>query len=281
LLAATSSSCLAFVFRASLPFHSVQRFRLPASQFFLSPIHPLQSHAMKTRSLASLALLALVATASQARDPVLLPAQALPSAQLLSTPAAVGTPELAQELAQMHRVENARTPSQTEQAKADDADESVFLFASALGSAFKPEALPLTTALAAKAKADAGVVGSAPKQAFQRAHPYHADATLKPVCPTKTKQDSYPSGHTLAGYLQALVLIDLVPEQHDAILQRAAAYAHNRVVCGVNYPSDLEASRLLAYSAFAVMSVQPGYREEAAAARTELRKVLGLPARVR
>jgi acid phosphatase (class A) len=223
-------------------------------------------------------LLTLCAGAAQARDPVLLPVQALPAAQILSKPAAAGSPEEAQELLLMHRVESTRTPAQAEQAKADDADESIFLFAPVLGAAFKSAALPLTAALSAKVQADSGVVGSVSKQHFKRPHPYHADTTLKPVCPTKTKPDSYPSGHTLAAYMQALVLIDLVPEQHDAVLQRAAAYAHNRVVCGVNFPSDLEASRLLAYSAFAAMRVQPAYRAQVAAARTELRQALGLPA---
>jgi acid phosphatase (class A) len=77
--------------------------------------------------------------------------------------------------------------------------------------------------------------------------------------------------------MQALVLIDMAPEHQEAILQRAAAFAHNRVVCGVNYPSDLEASRLLAYSAYAVIRNQPAYQQEVQAARLELRRALNLP----
>jgi acid phosphatase (class A) len=77
--------------------------------------------------------------------------------------------------------------------------------------------------------------------------------------------------------MQGLVLIDMVPEQQEAILQRAAAFAHNRMVCGVNYPSDLEASRLLAYSAYAVIRNQPAYQEEVKAARQEVRRALNLP----
>jgi acid phosphatase (class A) len=49
------------------------------------------------------------------------------------------------------------------------------------------------------------------------------------------------------------------------------------VVCGVNYPSDLEASRLLAYSAYAVIRNQPAYQQEVKAARQEVRRALNLP----
>jgi acid phosphatase (class A) len=43
--------------------------------------------------------------------------------------------------------------------------------------------------------------------------------------------------------LEALVLIMMVPENRDAILTRADDYAHSRVVCGVHYPTDVEASK--------------------------------------
>lgn len=106
--------------------------------------------------------------------------------------------------------------------------------------------------------------------------PYNLDRTLHPVCKTKTKNDSCPSGHALAGYLAALTLVDLVPERRDAILARADEYAHNRLVCGVHFASDVQASRLLAYATHAAMLGNPAYQQQEAAARAELRKALGL-----
>jgi acid phosphatase (class A) len=103
------------------------------------------------------------------------------------------------------------------------------------------------------------------------------DKSLHPICATKTKNDSYPSGHTTAGYILALSLIDMVPEKRDAILARADDYANNRLVCGVHYASDLEASKLLAYTIHAVMANNPQYQKELAVARLELRRSLGLP----
>jgi acid phosphatase (class A) len=223
-----------------------------------------------------LALLSLIATA-QAREPALLPTDSIQPALILIQPAASGTSALAQELALMRQIAKDRTPAQIEQAVADDADESMFIFARVLGPKFNAATLPLTAALSAKVQSDSSWVGAPAKTVFLRPHPYHADTQFPTVCPTKTKHDSYPSGHTLAGYMQALVLIDMVPERQEAILQRAADFAHNRVVCGVNYPSDLEASRLLAYSAYAVIRNQPAYQQEVKAARLEVRRALNLP----
>jgi acid phosphatase (class A) len=116
-----------------------------------------------------------------------------------------------------------------------------------------------------------------PKELFHRVRPYNLDKTLSPVCVTKTKDDSYPSGHTIAGYLAALALVEMVPEKRDAILARADEYAHNRLVCGVHYPTDIEASKMVAYATHAMMDSNPQYRKELAAAKTELRRALSLP----
>ena len=89
---------------------------------------------------------------------------------------------------------------------------------------------------------------------------------------------SHPSGHSIAGLLPALVLLEMVPEKRDAVLARAVDYAQNRVVCGLNYPSDLQASKLLAYSAYASINANPAYRSELAATAAELRAALHLPA---
>ena len=128
----------------------------------------------------------------------------------------------------------------------------------------------------ARVKNDEGINTAPAKDGFKRVRPYNLDKTLHPICVTKTKNDSYPSGHTTTGYLMALTLIDMVPEKRDAILARADDYANNRLVCGVHYPSDLQASKLLAYSIHAVMGTHPQYQKELAAARLELRQSLGL-----
>ncbi|HWZ47700.1 MAG TPA: phosphatase PAP2 family protein, partial [Herbaspirillum sp.] len=177
----------------------------------------------------------------------------------------------------LHHLEATRTPAQVAQAQADDKNETMFIYKTVLGDKFTPENLPVTAAFAARLKGDEPINGNVAKELFHRVRPYNLDKTLSPVCKTKTKDDSYPSGHTIAGYLGALALIEMVPEKRDAILARAAEYGNNRLICGVHFPSDVEASKMVAYSTHAVMFNNPQYQKELAAARTELRQALGLP----
>ena len=178
----------------------------------------------------------------------------------------------------MHRIEARRTEAEVARAKFDDENENIFLFRDVLGDKFTKENLPVTAAFAARVRGDEGVNTDVAKAGFHRVRPYNFDKTLHPVCKTKAKDDSYPSGHATSGYLLALTLIDMVPEKRDAILARAEDYGHNRLVCGVHYPTDVPASKLLAYTIHAIMEVSPEYQKELAAAKAELRQALELDA---
>jgi acid phosphatase (class A) len=87
---------------------------------------------------------------------------------------------------------------------------------------------------------------------------------------------AYPSGHGTTGYLEGLVLTLIIPEKRDAILARADDYAHSRLVCGVHYPSDVVASKYVAYATMGIMMNNPQFKRELAAAKSEVRSVLGL-----
>jgi acid phosphatase (class A) len=195
---------------------------------------------------------------------------------LLPDPPAVGSAANNAELAELHRVEKERTPAQVAKAQADDAEEDMFVFKTVLGPRFAADALPITAALGAHVKNEQGIAGDELKRHFQRPRPYQTDPTLHPVCPVKPTADSYPSGHSLTGYLEAFTLSELLPEKRTEILARADDYAHNRVVCGVHYPSDTEASRRVAYAVFGYMLATPKFQQDLAAARVELRAALGL-----
>ena len=229
------------------------------------------------KSFILFSLIAASGAALAAHDPVYVPPTATNAAQILIAPAAPDSAAAREELAELHRIEAARTPAQVEQARADEGVETMFIYQSVLGARFNAAALPLTAALAKHVSNDEGVNSTPGKLAFNRVRPYNVDTTLHPVCKTKTKNDSYPSGHATAGYLGALVLIEMVPEQRDAILARADDYAHNRLICGVHFPSDVAAGKLLAYATHAAMDANPAFQVELAAARIELRHALDLP----
>jgi acid phosphatase (class A) len=114
------------------------------------------------------------------------------------------------------------------------------------------------------------------KGEFKRPRPYQFDRTLHPVCETVAQPNSYPSGHSIVSSLDAFILIRIVPEKSREILERADDYAHNRMVCGVHYPSDLAAGREVAYVLFGYLMAQPRFQNDVVAARAETRKRLGL-----
>lgn len=199
---------------------------------------------------------------------------------LLLPPPAVGSPANDSELAELHRIERSRTADQVAKAEADDKEEDIFIFRSVLGPAFSPDTLPITAALGAHVKNEEGAIGTQIKRIFARPRPYQIDATLHPVCKLDKAANAYPSGHALSGYLEAFTLIQLLPEKHDAILARADEYASERLVCGVHYRSDIEASRRMAYVVFGYMLATPRFQRDLEAARSELRSALGLPVTV-
>ena len=195
---------------------------------------------------------------------------------LVPAPPAVDSTANKAELAELHRLEQTRTPEQAAAAKRDEDEEDMFAFRTVLGAGFTPEALPVTAALGAHVKNEQSVAGSALKTEFKRPRPYQTDKTLHPVCALTEAANSYPSGHALTGYLEAFTLAEIVPEKRAEILARADDYAHNRLVCGVHYPSDIEESRRVALLVFGYMMATPRFEQDLAAAKAETRAKLGL-----
>jgi acid phosphatase (class A) len=210
---------------------------------------------------------------SYAKDPSFVSAEETRAFQILLAPAAAHSDKTRAELAELHHLEATRSDAQKVAAMADDKEESIFIFKQQLGDWFNAQTLPQTAAFGIRVKNDEGINTAPAKTGFARVRPYNLDTTLHPVCVTKTKDDAYPSGHATTGYLMALTLIDMVPEKRDAILTRADDYANNRLVCGVHYRSDIEASKLLAYTIHAVMANKPQYQQELALARAEVQRL--------
>jgi acid phosphatase (class A) len=227
------------------------------------------------RLLRSVGLAAAICTVASpgAAEPVFVSPDRLHGMLILAAPAASTSATTVRELAELHLIEASRTPEQVARAIADDNDESVFLFRDVIGANFNARSFPFTALLSTHVGHDESANTDPLKTGFGRVRPYNADRSLRPVCKTKKKDDSYPSGHATAGYLQALTLIELVPEKRDAILARADDYAQNRLVCGVHYRSDIEAARLVAYSVHAMMRESAQFKAELSAARDEFRAV--------
>jgi acid phosphatase (class A) len=171
------------------------------------------------------------------------------------------------------RLQKERTEAEIDAAQRDDQEEDIFIFRDVVGEQFTAENLPLTRQFSAQLKNDSEVVDPPLKHLFNRPRPYAVDKKLHPVCKLST-EPSYPSGHAMLGYLFGYVLAQMVPEKRDAILARADLYAHHRLICGVHYPQDLEASRIASAVLFGLISTNPEYRKELEAARHEIEQKL-------
>jgi acid phosphatase (class A) len=180
------------------------------------------------------------------------------------------------EIVELIELQKIRTPQEKTLAVSDD-KLSVFQFAPAvLGPKFTVANLPLTEELFRHLAKDAISIFNGPKDKWNRKRPFMVSTEVE-ACSEHASSGAYPSGHSIFGYLAAIVLADMVPEKEVELFERAAQYARNRMVCGVHYRSDIEAGRIggTVIAAFAMQN--PRFRREFEEVRKEVRKTLGLP----
>jgi acid phosphatase (class A) len=228
------------------------------------------------RTIFSLAFCLIPALAQNQRKPIFITPEQLNLSAILPNPPADDSPQGKAELAEVHHLQERRLPAQIAHAKADDAEEDMFIFRHIVGDKFTTENLPATARLSSHLHNDEGIMVNPAKSFFHKYRPFNLDATVMPVCKTNSnvKDYGYPSGHATTGYLEALALIQILPEMRDAILARADDYAYSRVVCGVHYPSDGHASKLAAYSMMSIIVNNPQFKQELEAARVEVRNAI-------
>jgi acid phosphatase (class A) len=166
------------------------------------------------------------------------------------------------------------TPAIVASAQAD-AQLSVFRFADVIGPPFKPENLPFATKFFERVSSDQANVVRAAKAYFNRPRPVVIDSGIKPV-ERVSANASYPSGHATFAYVDAIILADMLPEKAAAIFARADAYAHNRVIEGVHYPTDLEAGRISAAVIDNVLLHDAHFMADYEKSRLEVRHALRL-----
>jgi acid phosphatase (class A) len=220
--------------------------------------------------LALTLMLLCTSAAGQAADEApLLSGPPFTAHALLPAPPAEDSAITREELAELHNLQTQRTPAELARAKADAAEENVFAFSTVLGAQFTAKQFPLTTKLFERVtEAEKAALREA-KDYWHRRRPYVVDATLSPC--GNGSNGSYPSGHSTLAYMDATLLAQMLPERHDALFERAADYAHNRLVCGVHYPSDVEAGKTLGTVLAALLEREPELSAQIAAATTELR----------
>ncbi|GLQ87133.1 acid phosphatase [Dyella flagellata] len=195
---------------------------------------------------------------------------------LLPPPPAAGSAAAQRDLQAVLAVQHSRSAEDMAAAKAD-AEHSVFRFADAMGLTAQASTLPKTAAFFERvAKFDKLEVKQA-KMYWQRPRPSVVSTQVHALSKEKPGDWSYPSGHATFGYTTAVLLANMLPEKRAAIFARADLYAQHRVVMGVHFPSDIEAGKLAGTVIAAELLQDAQWQADYNAARSELRKALGLP----
>jgi acid phosphatase (class A) len=97
------------------------------------------------------------------------------------------------------------------------------------------------------------------KRQVRRPRPYVTHDDLKPCLPPESGF-SFPSGHSSWYTAASLLLADLIPERRARLEEMGRHGAANRVMCGMHYPSDVEAGQGFARAATAQIIASPQWQ---------------------
>jgi acid phosphatase (class A) len=165
------------------------------------------------------------------------------AAALLAPPPLPDSAEQAADMEEVKTVYHAASDAD-KQAAYKEKKFSVFNFTTTVGAYFVATNLPKTTAFFEKVQLDAETVTDLGKDYFHRPRPFTTDTNL--ANGKLEKSFSYPSGHSTESMVLALVLAEMLPAQHDAILAHARQIGWHRVQIARHYPTDIYAGRVLA-----------------------------------
>ena len=189
------------------------------------------------------------------------------AATILAPPPAPDSAEQAADLDEVRAVYHAASSNDIAAAYAEKKF-SVFNFTAAVGSYFVETNLPKTAAFFEKVQLDAETVTDLGKDFFQRPRPFTTDPSL--ANGKLEKSFSYPSGHSTESMVLALVLADLLPDKHDAILAHARSIGWHRVQIARHYQSDIYAGRVLAIAIVKQMKKSDSFEKDFAEVQAEL-----------
>ncbi len=145
-------------------------------------------------------------------------------------------------------------------------------FNEALGARFEESRFPQLFNIMQTVLADTRLYVDAFKVHYKRPRPYQANPDIKPIIPVEESY-SYPSGHGTRGMTAALVLAELFPARREALIKTGVTLGQDRVIGGVHYPSDIEASVTLAQALAASIVASDTFKTQVKAAQDEINRI--------
>ncbi|HEX2559009.1 phosphatase PAP2 family protein [Phenylobacterium sp.] len=245
----------------------------------------MRASAKLTLALAAFAVVGAAAAqqpAAPARPtPFLGAGEQVDTLKLIPPPPAAGSPDEAADLAAFRETRKLADSPRWTQATADVELFSPAAFTSwscAAGVRISAETTPATARLMQRALFDAGAAANPPKEHYKRPRPFTGVTARTCVAPASLGANaSYPSGHASVGWAWALILAELKPERANELLLRGREFGDSRVVCGVHYPSDVEAGRVIGAAVVARLHADAEFEAAMAEAKAELAKASAKP----
>lgn len=143
----------------------------------------------------------------------------------------------------------------------------LFYIAEPVGNWFNEQNFPAITQLLFNCIQDIRVTEFRLKRYFKRPRPYHLEPELHPLA--RINSPSFPSGHTLWAFTEALVFSEIIPEKREEFIKMAEEVRWSRELMGIHYPSDNEASRVLAWNLLSYWHNSPQFLADLEKAKIE------------
>ncbi|MGA9777977.1 MAG: acid phosphatase [Limisphaerales bacterium] len=186
---------------------------------------------------------------------------------LLAPPPLPDSPEQAADMAEVRAVCHA-APSNDVAVAFTEKKFDIFNFSPAIGPFFVAGKFPKTEAFFHRVQHDAETVTDQSKDFYKRPRPYVVDPSL--ASGKLEKSFSYPSGHSTESMVLALVLAEVFPDKHDAIIAEARNIGWHRVEIARHYATDIYAGRVLAQAIVRKMNNNPNFQEDLAEVKAEI-----------
>lgn len=231
------------------------------------------------RGAAVVGLLAILAVLSQsdayAQSRGYLAGREVDFRTILGPPPAVDSPwdHADQELVEAYQKVDA---ARFESAKLDE-EQLYPRFDKAFGRPIDRKTAPILVALLDRALLDVDATAAAAKDHFHRPRPFQR-LQLDRVCnrgDAPKPEDhplhgaSYPSGHSVHGWTVAMILSRIDPDRAPSLTQRAEEYEESRLICGMHFPTDIEAGQVVAAAVVSRLDSSREFQADLAKARKE------------
>jgi acid phosphatase (class A) len=215
-----------------------------------------------------------ISSAAKAKDAIYLNPAEVDLIHVLAPPPTEDSPAEKADLQVVLTTVKSRTDVEISQAQADD-QRTVFRFADVMGTSFRRENLPFATQFFQHVYEDGSAATVAAKGYFKRRRPFVVDPSIQ-IIVVQAPDFSYPSNHSNFANEVGILLAAMVPEKAAAIFDRAANYAHNRVIAGVHFPTDVEAGRISGSVIDNALLHDAHFLTDFERAKSEVRTALGL-----